>query len=67
MKFRLPFPAFASLSFALFGALLVLVGANQDALAASLGLDLKRTGLLGSSLILGVGIGVLVAGPLADR
>jgi fucose permease len=67
LKFRLPFLAFASLSFALFGALLVLVGANQDALAASLELDLKRTGLLGSSLILGVGIGVLAAGPLADR
>jgi fucose permease len=57
----------AGVSFALFGALLVLVGASQDALAASLGLDLKRTGLLGSSLVLGVGIGVLVAGPLADR
>ena len=67
MRLRLPFLPFASLSFALFGALLVIVGASQDELAAALGLDLTRTGLLGSSLILGVGIGVLVAGPLVDR
>jgi fucose permease len=67
LQFRPPFLLLACVSFVCFGALLVLVGASQDALAASLGLDLKRTGLLGSLLLLGVGIGVLVAGPLADR
>jgi fucose permease len=67
LRFRLPFPAFASLSFALLGAQLVVVGASQDALAAALGLDLSQTGLVGASLVLGLGIGVLAAGPLVDR
>lgn len=43
------------------------MGANQEALAADLGLDLAGTGLLGSGLALGIGVGVAGAGPLADR
>ena len=54
-------------SFLVFGMLLVLVGANQADLAASLALDMEGTGLLGASLSLGLGLGVLVAGPVVDR
>ena len=54
-------------AFLAFGSVLVLVGANQAALAHSLSLDLSRTGLLGSTLVLGIGIGVVGAGPLVDR
>ena len=54
-------------SFLVFGILLVLVGANQADLAASLALDMEGTGLLGASLSLGLGLGVLVAGPVVDR
>lgn len=55
------------LAFALFGALLVLVGANLGALRASLDLDLADSGLLVSSVLCGIGLGVIVGGPLADR
>ena len=54
-------------AFLAFGAVLVLVGANQTSLAAELGLDLARSGLLASALALGLGAGVVVAGPLFDR
>lgn len=64
---RLPFLPIATFGFVLFGALLVLVGASQDELQAALRLDLTRTGLLGSSVVLGIGLGVLAGGPLVDR
>ncbi len=54
-------------AFLAFGVLLVLVGANQADLARDLSLDLARTGLLGSGLAAGLGIGVMAAGPLFDR
>jgi fucose permease len=54
-------------AFWLFGIALVLVGANQDALARGLGLDLARSGLLAATLSAGIGLGVLLAGPLVDR
>jgi fucose permease len=54
-------------AFVAFGVLLVLVGANQADLARDLDLDLARSGLLVSSLALGIGIGVVGAGPLFDR
>ena len=54
-------------AFLAFGSVLVLVGSNQAALARDLSLDLARTGLLGSTLVLGIGIGVVGAGPLVDR
>jgi fucose permease len=59
--------ALAWLSFFVFGIVLVLLGANQAAIARDLTLDLAESGLLGSTLALGLGIGVLVAGPLSDR
>jgi fucose permease len=46
---------------------LVLVGANQTDMARELGLDLTRTGMLASALALGLGVGVVGAGPLYDR
>lgn len=54
-------------TFFVFGAYLVIVGANQHALAAALDLDLTRTGLLGALISLGIAIGVLGSGPLLDR
>lgn len=45
----------------------MLVGANQADMARDLGLDLTQTGLLVSALALGIGIGVVGAGPLYDR
>ncbi len=54
-------------AFLAFGAVLVLLGANQASLAAELGLDLARSGLLASALALGLGAGVVIAGPLFDR
>jgi fucose permease len=54
-------------AFGAFGFILVLVAANQHELAQVLSLDLQRTGLLGSTLIAGIGIGVAAAGPLYDR
>jgi len=50
-----------------FGITLVLVGANQAALADAMQLDLEQTGLLGSALALGAGVGIGAAGPLFDR
>jgi MFS family permease len=54
-------------AFLVFGVVLVLVGANQAALARDLSLDLSRSGLLGAALVLGIGAGVVGAGPLVDR
>jgi hypothetical protein len=51
-------------AFLAFGVLLVLVGANQADLARDLDLDLAHSGLLVSSLALGIGIGVVGAGPI---
>jgi fucose permease len=45
----------------------VLPGAVQPALAAALGVDLAASGLVASSLSLGLGVGVVAGGPLADR
>jgi MFS family permease len=58
--------ALAFVGFVAFGVTLVLVGANQAALAESLALDLSASGLLAASLSLGIGAGVLVSGPLVD-
>lgn len=63
----LPLLPVGAAAFFLFGALLVLVGASQDALQAALDLDLARTGLLASTVIVGIGFGVLAGGPLVDR
>ncbi len=54
-------------AFLAFGVLLVLLGANQADLARDLDLDLTRSGLLGSALAAGIGIGLIGAGPLFDR
>jgi fucose permease len=54
-------------AFLAFGAVLVLIGANQASLAAELRLDLAQSGLLASALALGLGAGVVIAGPLFDR
>ena len=54
-------------AFLCFGFVLVLLGSNQADLARDLGLDLSDTGLLGSALAGGIGIGVVAAGPLFDR
>jgi FHS family glucose/mannose:H+ symporter-like MFS transporter len=54
-------------AFVCFGVVLVLAGANQAEIAADLGLDLARSGLLVSTLAIGIGIGVVGAGPLFDR
>lgn len=59
--------AFSFVGFLLFGVLLVLVGASHADLAPALGLDLEETGRLGASLLLGMGLGILAAGPLIDR
>ena len=59
--------ALGFVGFLAFGITLVLVGANQPALAESLALDLSASGLLAASLSLGIGAGVLVSGPLVDR
>ncbi len=52
--------------FAVFGVVLVLIGANQDALAAALDLRLAESGLMTSLLALGIGAGMAVGGALAD-
>lgn len=54
-------------SFLAFGALLVLFGANSSELIARLELDYVELGLLGSILSLGLGIGIVAAGPISDR
>jgi fucose permease len=58
--------ALAFVAFVGFGVALVIVGANQAQLAAALRLDLAASGLLAASLSLGIGVGVLVSGPLVD-
>ena len=58
---------FFAASFVAFGVVLVLPGAHQADLARALGLDLARSGLLASALAAGLGVGVVVAGPLFDR
>ncbi len=54
-------------SFLAFGALLVLYGANGSELIEALGLGYADLGLLGSCLSLGLGVGIVIAGPLVDR
>ncbi len=54
-------------SFLGFGALLVLFGANSSELIESLSLDYADLGLLGSMLSLGLGCGIILAGPSIDR
>lgn len=49
------------------GVVLVLVGANQAALAQALDMDLAGSGLLSAALALGAGVGVTGAGPIVDR
>ena len=56
-----------SLTFFAFGVMLVMLGANQAELARDLALDLEQSGFLGASLALGLGVGVIVGGPLYDR
>ena len=56
-----------SVGMMLFGSVLVLAGANQTEMARELGLDLTHSGLLASSVVLGLGIGFTGAGPLIDR
>jgi len=58
---------FSCAGFFVFGVVLVLVGANQADLARTLELDLAKSGLLGATLALGIGIGVAGSGPLVDR
>lgn len=57
----------ATASFLAFGTLLVLFGANANEIIRSLGLDYADFGLLGSMLSLGLGVGIVVSGPIADR
>jgi fucose permease len=54
-------------AFFVLGIALVILGVHQAELARALALDLTESGLLGSMLALGLGIGVVSAGPLADR
>lgn len=56
-----------SCSFLVFGMLLVLVGASHSDLRTSLGFDLEEAGLVGACVSLGLGAGVIAAGPLVDR
>lgn len=55
------------IAFAMFGVVLVLLGATADALRETLGLSLQQYGLLGSAFAGGMGLGVVGAGPLVDR
>ena len=57
----------ALLAFFLFGALLVLPGALFREFAAAFQLDLAQSGAVASALMIGIGLGVLGSGPLADR
>jgi len=54
-------------TFLAFGTLLVLFGANATVILSSLDLDYADFGLLGSMLSLGLGVGIVIAGPIADR
>lgn len=58
---------FATASFLAFGTLLVLFGASATEIIRALQLDYADFGLLGSMLSLGLGIGIVVAGPMTDR
>ena len=62
-----PTTALATASFLSFGALLVLFGANSTEIIFQLKLDYADLGLLGSMLSLGLGVGIVVAGPISDR
>ncbi|MFP8876516.1 MAG: MFS transporter, partial [Myxococcota bacterium] len=53
--------------FIAFGLGLVLVGANQTELSRHLGVQLAGSGMLAAALSLGLGVGVVAAGPLLDR
>ena len=55
------------LTFTLFGVVLVLVGASFESMADALELTLDQLAVLGASLQLGLGAGVVIAGPLVDR
>lgn len=57
----------ATASFLAFGTLLVLFGANATEIISDLELDYVQFGLLGSMLSLGLGIGIVAAGPISDR
>ncbi len=57
----------ATASFLAFGTLLVLFGANATEIISDLGLDYAQFGLLGSMLSLGLGVGIVAAGPISDR
>ena len=57
----------ATLGFLAFGWLLVLVGATQGTLARELGVGLEETGGLAAAVSLGLGVGVVLAGPAVDR
>jgi len=50
-----------------FGFLLVLIGSNQAELARALEIDLSQTGLLISCLSIGLGMGVVSGGHLAEN
>jgi MFS family permease len=56
-----------STAFFTFGIALTLLGATQAEMARDLSLDLAASGFLGAVLALGLGVGVLIAGPLVDR
>jgi len=58
---------FCSAAYFLFGIVLVVLGASQAEMARDLHLDLAHSGLLASALALGLGVGVVSAGPLFDR
>ena len=62
-----PLTVLSVASFLGFGALLVLFGANSSELIESLSLDYADLGLLGSMLSLGLGCGIILAGPIIDR
>jgi fucose permease len=57
----------ATAAFFAFGALLVLFGANASDIIRDLSLDYSDFGLVASMLSMGIGCGILCAGPLADR
>jgi len=54
-------------AFFIFGCMLVLVGAYQPQLTATLGIGLRETGMLGAAIVAGIGLGVVSAGPFVDR
>ena len=58
---------FATASFLAFGTLLVLFGASATEIIQTLHLDYADFGLLGSMLSLGLGVGIVSAGPMTDR